>query len=103
MDGEDFSHQYIREALEKHRNDAESEFTHYVTSTELCRANPSNRIVHGTFDFAENVLLPLYRKQLGCLYFVTGLKLHSIVILNQEIKLECLSILPVKVMFMKNT
>lgn len=64
----------VTEALEKHKSDAKSEFHFYQKCTELCKQSPHCGTTHLVFDFAEKVLLPSFRKQPGCLHFITGLK-----------------------------
>lgn len=66
---------HLETCLNAHRDEASSEYQFYRNTTELCRAAPNNDLTHVVFDFAEKVLLPSYRRQPGCLHFITGLKL----------------------------
>lgn len=80
--------------FEKHKRDANSEYSFYRKCTNYCKIRPEDGLIHIVFDFAEKVSLPSYRKQPGCLYFVTGLKFDLFGVSSSNLKTQYVFGLP---------
>ena len=68
-------------SLDGHRKVAQAERDVYHTRVELSRLHPQN-LLHLTIDFAQKLLLPLFKDQPGQLYYLTGLKLDIFGVAN---------------------
>lgn len=71
----DIRRQALKEKMDNHLKDAESEFRNYKTIMKDCSVEHQSVKRHFVFDFAEKILLPKLLNQPGQLHFKTGLKL----------------------------
>lgn len=60
--------------LDRHRQEARSEFEFYKTCQTEAFSTESSSKIHLVFDFAKKVLLLRLQKQPGQLHVITGLK-----------------------------